>query len=480
MFSNRGPVKLTILSPKEDFNKVVDGLNPFLPMGYTLKSVTLPTSGNIFSTLSFLNVYESEKKDPWDNPYYFLIDPTARNAGETEYYFIVMSAGQNAQANVGGPLDKDDIFLLCEYNNGTVTTNVYNMSTDTMDLTGSPLTRGETSLISSTNGSSPRNTGKAAKDIAHTHNWKVETNTEPTCTSSGYKKTRCIICGEINEQTIPANGHAWSTSVTKQATCTDSGITSRTCTVCGQKIDSVIPPKGHSWDAGTVTKEPGIGTEGVKTRTCTVCHETNVRSRVDFGYQPAFGIHQVVHGQNVLLHLFLALAEPDDIRILFTEFLELLPFQSIHVREKSLVVIDFKEKVGHKVDVFCGGGFQRLPPAFAGGQGFAVCSAFWGKGKDERLQFRVGIGTNVQNACFACLVFRQMDVLFSGGFVHVEGDARSGCDGEHSDDQGCEDVFGDAQDLDEGPGDGISLIVRVFVVIIHGDLLFFNLGRHRE
>ena len=162
MFSNRDPVKLTVLSPKEDFNKVVDGLNPFLPMGYTLKSVTLPTSGNIFSTLSFLNVYESEKKDPWDNPYYFLIDPTARNAGETEYYFIVMSAGQNAQANVGGPLDKDDIFLLCEYNNGTVTTNVYNMSTDTKDLTGSPLTRGETSLISSTNGSSPRNTGKAA------------------------------------------------------------------------------------------------------------------------------------------------------------------------------------------------------------------------------------------------------------------------------------------------------------------------------
>lgn len=98
MFSNRDPVKLTVLSPKEDFNKVVDGLNPFLPMGYTLKSVTLPTSGNIFSTLSFLNVYESEKKDPWDNPYYFLIDPTARNAGETEYYFIVMSAGQNAQA----------------------------------------------------------------------------------------------------------------------------------------------------------------------------------------------------------------------------------------------------------------------------------------------------------------------------------------------------------------------------------------------
>ena len=274
MFSNRDPVKLTILSPKENFNKVVDGLNPFLPMGYTLKSVTLPTSGNIFSTLSFLNVYESEKKDPWDNPYYFLIDPTARNAGETEYYFIVMSAGPNAQANVGGPLDKDDIFLLCEYNNGTVTTNVYNMSTDTKDLTGSPLTRGETSLISSTNGSSPRNTGKAAKDIAHTHNWKTETNTSPTCTSSGYKKTRCIICGEINEQTIPANGHTWSTSVTKQATCTESGITSRTCTICGQKIDSVIPPKGHSWDAGTVTKEPGIDTEGLKTRTCTVCHET--------------------------------------------------------------------------------------------------------------------------------------------------------------------------------------------------------------
>ena len=274
MFSNRDPVKLTVLSPKEDFNKVVNGLNPFLPMGYTLKSVTLPTSGNIFSTLSFLNVYESEKKDPWDNPYYFLIDPTARNAGETEYYFIVMSAGQNAQANVGGPLDKDDIFLLCEYNNGTVTTNVYNMSTDTKDLTGSPLTRGETSLISSTNGSSPRNTGKAAKDIAHTHNWKTETNTSPTCTSSGYKKTRCIICGEINEQTIPANGHTWNTSVTKQATCTDSGTMSRTCTVCGQKTDSVIPPKGHSWDAGTVTKEPGIGTEGLKTRTCTVCHET--------------------------------------------------------------------------------------------------------------------------------------------------------------------------------------------------------------
>lgn len=50
MFSNRTPVNLSILSPKEDFNKVVDGVNQLLPKDYILKATTLP----LFLTTGFL------------------------------------------------------------------------------------------------------------------------------------------------------------------------------------------------------------------------------------------------------------------------------------------------------------------------------------------------------------------------------------------------------------------------------------------
>lgn len=252
MFSNRTPVNLSILSPKEDFNKVVDGVNQLLPKDYILKATTLPLSGNIFSTISFLNIYESEKTDPWDNPYYFLIDPTARNAGETEYYFSVFSAGPNGKANVGGPLDKDDIFLLCQYSNGTVSNQVYNMKGDTMDLTGSPLTVEETSLVSysGSSGSSPRNNGPAAKDTEHAHDWKVDVDTQPNCTQAGMKKTRCVICGKVETENRPAKGHTWSVWTVETApTCTSTGVGVHHCLVCGlTQTGATIPANGHRWN----------------------------------------------------------------------------------------------------------------------------------------------------------------------------------------------------------------------------------------
>ena len=116
MFSNRDPVKLKNSSTKSEFDSITDGLNKVLPQDYNLeKSKTIPQTGNIYSTLTDQIVYQSAKEDPWGNPYYFLMDMQARNAGNTEYFFTVLSAGPNAKANVGGEVDKDDIFLLSQY-----------------------------------------------------------------------------------------------------------------------------------------------------------------------------------------------------------------------------------------------------------------------------------------------------------------------------------------------------------------------------
>ncbi len=41
------------------------------------------------------------------------------------------------------------------------------------------------------------------------HKWQLSLHTEPTCTTAGLDTYTCIICGETQENTIPALGHYW-------------------------------------------------------------------------------------------------------------------------------------------------------------------------------------------------------------------------------------------------------------------------------
>ena len=76
-------------------------------------------------------IYETAKEDPWGNPYYIIYDVGERHTEmQSDFYVTVVSAGTNGHLDIGGHMEKDDIFLLGQYMNGEVSAKVYNCASD--------------------------------------------------------------------------------------------------------------------------------------------------------------------------------------------------------------------------------------------------------------------------------------------------------------------------------------------------------------
>lgn len=110
------------------------------------------------------------------------------------------------------------------------------------------------------------------------HTWDEWTVTEyATCVDSGNQYHTCTVCGEYEEDEIPANGHEWGTfSVIKEATCGD-GIQKHTCTVCKEDEEEPIVGSGnHTWGE-YITVLPATCGDGREERTCSVCGGTDTK-----------------------------------------------------------------------------------------------------------------------------------------------------------------------------------------------------------
>ncbi len=93
------------------------------------------------------------------------------------------------------------------------------------------------------------------------------------CTSSGYKKDVCTLCGdEINIVYIPSLGHSFVSEVTKEATCNEDGIITYTCTGCNYSY-TVTTHTEHNYVMSIV--EPTCTEDGATVYTCTKCGDVN-------------------------------------------------------------------------------------------------------------------------------------------------------------------------------------------------------------
>ena len=107
--------------------------------------------------------------------------------------------------------------------------------------------------------------------IAHT--WgEWETTTAATCDKDGLKTHTCSVCGESEEEAIPATGHSMTKTDAKAATCTEDGnIEYWTCGTCS-KLFSDEEGKTEITEADTVVKATGhsLKKTDAKAATCTV------------------------------------------------------------------------------------------------------------------------------------------------------------------------------------------------------------------
>ena len=99
---------------------------------------------------------------------------------------------------------------------------------------------------------------------------------EPTCISTGTKRSECSKCGYHQTLDIPATGvHDYKLSVTPP-TCTKMGYTTYMCTHCSHSyvdIDSSVEAKGHSPSDWIIDIEPTLAAEGSKHKECNHCGE---------------------------------------------------------------------------------------------------------------------------------------------------------------------------------------------------------------
>lgn len=109
--------------------------------------------------------------------------------------------------------------------------------------------------------------------------------------SDGLRRRICRICGEAEEEilpALPAHKHEYTTT-TLLPTCTEDGYTVHIC-ACGVTVQTDrTPATGHSFGEWETVSEPAGGNPGYREHTCLLCGD---RYGEDFFLDPAEGGHE--------------------------------------------------------------------------------------------------------------------------------------------------------------------------------------------
>ncbi len=128
----------------------------------------------------------------------------------------------------------------------------------------------------------------------------ITTEQPSTCTTDGFKKVECSVCGKISEnKTYTAPGHEWTISFVP-ADCENNGYNLKVCDVCGAKetsetyvdpedgVEKLIQPKlGHDYAKDTegniiytVITKATCKTVGKQIANCTRCGKGTIEAEI--------------------------------------------------------------------------------------------------------------------------------------------------------------------------------------------------------
>ncbi len=193
-------------------------------------------------------------------------------------------------------------------NDATVTVNGVEVELSTAGVSGATsytISEAGNYLVTVTD-KAGNSTSKKFRVGAHDY---IETKSEVTCTTDGYEKIECIVCGYVkSNKTTPASGHAMNMPEITPATCTENGYSVMSCQNCdlvekhefetnvngdfvldgeGNK-SPLFPALGHTYnkdeEGNIVYKtviEPTCMKKGKAEAVCTVCGEGKLTKELD-------------------------------------------------------------------------------------------------------------------------------------------------------------------------------------------------------
>lgn len=115
------------------------------------------------------------------------------------------------------------------------------------------------------------------------HDWNdVRVYREDTCTQSGLKLQKCLMCEAYNTVEFDDVHHIWKLNTRVEPTCTKDGYEVYYCTICGADKTETLPALGHAWTAWSIDVSPSCEESGLRSRYCTrdCCYEGNTMSAV--------------------------------------------------------------------------------------------------------------------------------------------------------------------------------------------------------
>lgn len=98
--------------------------------------------------------------------------------------------------------------------------------------------------------------------------WMVET--AATCTRDGKEARRCILCGDVEYQTIPASHMYGEGVITEYNKCGENGVITYNCIRCDYSYTN-IKVINHKYGDAVITKEASCNNAGEKESTCKLC-----------------------------------------------------------------------------------------------------------------------------------------------------------------------------------------------------------------
>ncbi len=125
-----------------------------------------------------------------------------------------------------------------------------------------------------------------------THNFALVSSVTPTCTSLGYDRYLCPLCGTTeNRNYTAALGHNWQNVTVREAACGTNGEVAEICSNCGQVKTFSIPAADHAYSLLSV---PATCTSsGYEVEECALC-----------------GVRHVLGVTNATAHNYIATTTP--------------------------------------------------------------------------------------------------------------------------------------------------------------------------
>ena len=119
------------------------------------------------------------------------------------------------------------------------------------------------------------------------HNFIFIDTVPPTCTTLGYDRWFCPLCGLIEKRSyVNASGHVWQSVVIREADCEHGGKVLDICQGCGETRVTVTEKGEHAWQ--TFNVEATCTSPGYTLSECSRCGErriTNIGAVLGHSYQ---------------------------------------------------------------------------------------------------------------------------------------------------------------------------------------------------